>query len=42
MSIASWLPGEGPRDKLLERGAEALSDAELLALLLHTLSLIHI
>jgi DNA repair protein RadC len=36
MSIANWLPGEGPRDKLLERGAEALSDAELLALLLHT------
>ena len=36
MSIASWMPGEGPRDKLLERGAEALSDAELLAVLLHT------
>jgi DNA repair protein RadC len=36
MSIATWMPGEGPRDKLLERGAEALSDAELLALLLHT------
>lgn len=36
MSIAGWMPGEGPRDKLLERGAEALSDAELLAVLLHT------
>ena len=36
MSIAHWLPGEGPRDKLLERGADALSDAELLAVLLHT------
>ena len=36
MTIAGWMPGEGPRDKLLERGAEALSDAELLAVLLHT------
>lgn len=36
MSIAHWIPGEGPRDKLLERGAAALSDAELLAVLLHT------
>jgi DNA repair protein RadC len=36
MSISSWMPGEGPRDKLLERGATALSDAELLAVLLHT------
>jgi DNA repair protein RadC len=36
MSIARWMPGEGPRDKLLERGASALSDAELLAVLLHT------
>lgn len=36
MSIARWIPGEGPRDKLLERGEGALSDAELLALLLHT------
>jgi DNA repair protein RadC len=33
---AAWGPGEGPRDKLLERGEAALSDAELLALLLHT------
>ena len=36
MSIARWMPGEGPRDKLLERGTAALSDAELLAVLLHT------
>ncbi len=36
MSIARWNPGEGPRDKLLERGELALSDAELLAVLLHT------
>jgi DNA repair protein RadC len=36
MSIAGWAPGEGPRDKLLERGPGALSDAELLAVLLHT------
>jgi DNA repair protein RadC len=36
MSIAGWLPGEGPRDKLLEHGAATLSDAELLAVLLHT------
>lgn len=34
--MARWLPGEGPRDKLLERGEAALSDAELLAVLLHT------
>ncbi len=36
MSIAGWAPGEGPRDKLLERGEGALSDAELLAVLLNT------
>jgi DNA repair protein RadC len=34
--MAGWMPGEGPRDKLLERGEAALSDAELLAVLLHT------
>ncbi len=34
MSIASWVAGESPRDKLLARGAEALSDAEILALIL--------
>lgn len=36
MSIGDWPVGEGPRDKLLCKGAEALSDAELLAILLHT------
>ena len=34
MSIATWIDGESPRDKLLTRGSKALSDAELLALLL--------
>ncbi len=32
--IASWPPGERPREKLLERGAGSLSDAELLAIFL--------
>ncbi len=36
MSIARWASGEGPRDKLLQRGAGALSDAELLAVLLRS------
>jgi DNA repair protein RadC len=34
VSIANWIEGEGPRDKLLDKGAQALSDAELLAVLL--------
>jgi len=34
MSIRDWPLTERPREKLLERGAHALSDAELLALLL--------
>lgn len=34
MSIKDWAAGERPREKLLERGAGALSDAELLAILL--------
>ena len=34
MSIKQWPQGERPREKLLERGATALSDAELLAILL--------
>ena len=34
MSIKHWPEGERPREKLLERGAGALSDAELLAILL--------
>jgi DNA repair protein RadC len=36
MNIAKWPAGESPRDKLLERGVRALSDAELLAVLLDT------
>lgn len=34
MSIKDWPEGERPREKLLERGASVLSDAELLAVLL--------
>ena len=34
MSIRHWPDAERPREKLLERGAHALSDAELLAVLL--------
>ena len=36
MPITDWPEGERPREKLLERGPAALSDAELLALFLHT------
>jgi DNA repair protein RadC len=36
MSIKDWPEGERPREKLLERGASALSDAELLAIFLRT------
>jgi len=36
MSIAQWQAGEGPRDELLGRGERALSDAELLAVMLRT------
>jgi DNA repair protein RadC len=36
MSTAQWVAGEGPRDKLLDRGAGSLSDAELLAVMLRT------
>jgi len=36
MGITQWQAGEGPRDKLLERGEQALSDAELLAVMLRT------
>lgn len=36
MAISRWSGGEGPRDKLLERGAETLSDVELLAVVLRT------
>src|SRR6185437_8211649 len=34
LTIREWPEGERPREKLLGRGAHALSDAELLALLL--------
>ena len=36
MSIIDWPAGERPREKLLQRGAAALSDAELLAIFLRT------
>lgn len=36
MTIASWPVAERPREKLLARGAQALSDAELLAIFLRT------
>ena len=34
MGITDWPAGERPREKLIERGAAALSDAELLAIFL--------
>ena len=36
MSIRNWPASERPREKLLERGATSLSDAELLAIFLRT------
>lgn len=36
MSIREWPEDERPREKLLKRGANALSDAELLAIFLRT------
>ncbi len=36
MRIKDWPAAERPREKLLERGAKALSDAELLAILIRT------
>ncbi len=36
MSIIDWPAAERPREKLLQRGAAALSDAELLAIFLRT------
>jgi len=36
MAITDWPEGERPREKLLEKGAESLSDAELLAIFLRT------
>ncbi len=34
LKITDWAAGDRPREKLLERGAAALSDAELLAILI--------
>ena len=36
MAISDWPTGERPRERLLEQGAKALSDAELLAIFLRT------
>ncbi len=36
MAITDWPAAERPREKLLQRGAQALSDAELLAIFLRT------
>ncbi len=36
MSITDWPEGDRPREKLLQKGAAALSDAELLAIFLRT------
>ncbi|HIJ21963.1 MAG TPA: DNA repair protein RadC [Gammaproteobacteria bacterium] len=36
MAITDWPEGERPREKLLQRGAQSLSDAELLAIFLRT------
>ncbi|MBI2382399.1 MAG: DNA repair protein RadC [Gammaproteobacteria bacterium] len=36
MAITDWPLAERPREKLLDRGADALSDAELLAIFLRT------
>ena len=36
MGIASWPKDERPRERLLARGATELSDAELLAIFVHT------
>ena len=36
MSITDWPASERPRERLLDRGAASLSDAELLAIFLRT------
>ena len=36
MTMTTWPPGERPRERLLERGPSALSDAELLAIFIRT------
>jgi DNA repair protein RadC len=35
-NINAWPPGERPRERLIDRGAQTLSDAELLAIVLGT------
>ena len=34
LSINQWAPEDRPREKMIEKGAAALSDAELLAILI--------
>ena len=34
IKITDWAPSDRPREKLVEKGAAALSDAELLAILI--------
>ncbi|MBM3355915.1 MAG: hypothetical protein FJY47_08715, partial [Betaproteobacteria bacterium] len=36
MAISDWPPAERPRERLMAQGAAALSNAELLAVLLRT------
>ena len=36
MGMESWPAEQKPRERLLALGAQALSDAELIALILHT------
>ena len=36
MAITDWPADERPREKLLERGGDSLSDSELLAIFLRT------
>src|SRR5207237_7713378 len=36
MRITDWPPSERPRERLLEKGADTLSDAELVAVLLRS------
>jgi DNA repair protein RadC len=36
MAITDWIPEERPRERLLAKGAESLSDAELIAIFLRT------
>jgi DNA repair protein RadC len=36
MAISDWPVNERPRERLLAKGAETLSDAELVAVLLRT------